>query len=313
MADAGLHISISAEELFKIGGLSITNSILSSLIISAILIIFAIIVRSKLTNTSHPTGWQNFAEWIIESLYNLVHSVTNDEKKTKLFFPWVATFFLFILLNNWVSLLPGVGTIGLLKEEEAQTQTQSSQVINKVKLTPSVYALEADKDINQDRQPITKTNSQEHESIPDEKLDINEEHGKKTTIFVPLFRAGTADLNTTIALAFLSVILTQIFGISHQGMKYFKKFINFSNPILFFVGILEAISEVAKIISFAFRLFGNIFAGEVLLMVTAFLIPLFIPLPFYGLEVFVGLIQALVFVMLSLIFFNMATQSQDMH
>lgn len=126
-------------------------------------------------------------------------------------------------------------------------------------------------------------------------------------VFVPYLRAGTADLNTTLALAIISVLLTQIYGVSFQKLRYFSKFIDLSNPINFFVGLLEMVLELAKVMSFAFRLFGNIFAGEVLLAVMTFLIPLVVPMPFYGLEIFVGFIQALVFSMLSLVFFNMAT------
>lgn len=126
-------------------------------------------------------------------------------------------------------------------------------------------------------------------------------------IFVPLFRAGTADLNTTLALALFAMIVIQFAGFRTLGAEYLKKFINFSNPINFFVGILEIISEFSKIISFAFRLFGNIFAGEVLLTVIAFLVPVFVPIPFMGLELFVGFIQALVFSMLTAVFLSLAT------
>lgn len=136
------------------------------------------------------------------------------------------------------------------------------------------------------------------------------EHGK---VLVPLLRAGTADLNLTFALAIIAVISVQFFGFRFLKADYFKKFFNFKSPIDFFIGILELISELAKIISFAFRLFGNIFAGEVLLMVIAFLIPYFAPLPFYGLEIFVGLIQAFVFTMLTVVFLNVATISHQEH
>lgn len=125
--------------------------------------------------------------------------------------------------------------------------------------------------------------------------------------FVPLLRGGTADLNITLGTAIVAVFMVQVFGYRSLGMKYFKKFINFSNPINFFVGFLELISEFAKIMSFSFRLFGNIFAGEVLLAVIAFLLPIFAPLPFIGLEIFVGFIQALVFATLTLVFVNIAT------
>ena len=134
-------------------------------------------------------------------------------------------------------------------------------------------------------------------------------HGEKE--FIPLFRSPSADLNTTLALALISVTFIQIYGVKWQGPKYFSKFVNFSSPINFYVGILELISEIAKIISFSFRLFGNIFAGEVLLLVIAFLIPVVAPGPFLLLEIFVGFIQAFVFSILTLVFLNVATTKHD--
>ena len=111
------------------------------------------------------------------------------------------------------------------------------------------------------------------------------EHGGKE---VPLFRSPAADLNFTLAFAVISVVITNIIGMSACGVfNYLGKYINFKGPIDFFVGILEAVSEVAKIISLTFRLFGNVFAGEVLLTIICFLAPYFIPLPFMFLEIFV--------------------------
>jgi F-type H+-transporting ATPase subunit a len=126
---------------------------------------------------------------------------------------------------------------------------------------------------------------------------------------VPILRAPSTDLNFTLALAIISVFTIQWFGIKKLGGSYIKKFINFSSPAGFFVGILEIISEISRIISFAFRLFGNIFAGEVLLTVIAFILPVQLlvgQLPFIGLEIFVGLVQALVFSMLTAVFLNVA-------
>lgn len=129
---------------------------------------------------------------------------------------------------------------------------------------------------------------------------------------VPLFRGPTADLNTTFALAILSVGATQYFSIKYLGLKgHLKKYFNISNPIYLFVGFLEIISLFSKVLSFSFRLFGNIFAGEVLLSVIAFLIPVFAGLPFLMLEVFIGFIQALVFTMLSLVFMSVETVSHE--
>lgn len=124
---------------------------------------------------------------------------------------------------------------------------------------------------------------------------------------VPLLRAGTADLNTTLTFGFLSIFMVQFYSVRYLGWgKYLKKFFNFANPIKAFVGILELISEISKAISFSFRLFGNIFAGEVLLTVIAFLVPVLASFPFLLFEFFVGFIQALVFSMLSSIFISVA-------
>lgn len=295
MASTGLHISISAEPIAHVGGLAITNSMFTSLIVSGLLIGFALLVRSKLTNTRKPTGIQNFAEWIIEALHGLIYSTTGDLKKTRIFLPFIVSFFLFIILNNWIGLLPGVGTITVNAPESPHEISEVSQGESGL---IDVYA----SDEVVEAQALTTETTETTES--------EDHHGP---VKVPILRPGSADLNTTIALALISVILTQVFGVQFQHLGYFKKFINFSNPIMFFVGILELISEFAKIISFAFRLFGNIFAGEVLLVVMGALIPIIVPMPFYGLELFVGFIQALVFSMLSLVFFNMATDSHESH
>jgi len=126
-------------------------------------------------------------------------------------------------------------------------------------------------------------------------------------LFVPLFRSAASDLNFTLALAISAVILINLAGITAIGIKgYISKFFSFKGPVEFFVGILELISEIAKMISFAFRLFGNVFAGEVLLVITGFLVPFFIPVPFLMLEIFVGFVQALVFAMLTMVFISIA-------
>lgn len=130
-------------------------------------------------------------------------------------------------------------------------------------------------------------------------------HGKE--VFIPILRGPTADINTTLALGLIAMIMVQVYGFKFQGLHYLKKFFDFSNPINAFVGILELVSDLSKVISFTFRLFGNIFAGEVLISVMTFLVPVVAPMPFYALELFVGVIQGLVFLMLSTVFMNMAT------
>lgn len=127
-------------------------------------------------------------------------------------------------------------------------------------------------------------------------------------LLVPLFRSAGSDLNFTLALGAMAVILVNVFGAAAIGISaHLKNFFSFKGPIDFFVGILELLSEGAKVVSFSFRLFGNIMAGEVLLVIISFLIPYGAPIPFLGLEIFVGFIQALVFAMLTMVFIAIAT------
>lgn len=133
------------------------------------------------------------------------------------------------------------------------------------------------------------------------------EHGE---ILVPFFRSAMSDLNFTLIMAIIAVATIQVFGVMALGFfKYAGKFLvnPFRDPIGSFIGFLELFSEIAKMISFSFRLFGNIFAGEVLLMIVSFLAPYGAPLPFLGLEIFVGLVQGVVFATLTLVFIQIAT------
>ncbi len=143
-------------------------------------------------------------------------------------------------------------------------------------------------------------------------------HGEAT--IVPIVRAPTSDLNTTIALALCSVVYVQYLAIKYRGAKkYLGTFFNFSSPIYFMVGLLELLSEILRVISYSFRLFGNVFAGEVLiailLFLTATLAPILpvLPLPFYGLEMFVGVVQAIVFCFLTIVFAGIATADHGDH
>lgn len=238
-----MHISLAAEKIFNIGPLSITNSMINTYAVMALLIFLTFSINIK----TIPNRLQSLIEMVLEMILNLVESIASSNARK--IFPFVVTFFIFILSSNWLGLLPGVGTIGLKEEEK----------------------------------------------------------------FIPLFRAATADLNTTLALAIVAMIAVQIYGFKSLGISYSKKFFNFSNPIMIFVGFLELISEFSKIISFGFRLYGNIFAGEVLMGVIAFLIPVIAPTPFYFLEIFVGFIQALVFTLLLTVFLTGASAHEEVN
>ncbi len=313
MAATGLHISISAETIFHVGPLAVSNSILISFIVTVLLLSFGFAVRSQLRTSGRPSGIQNFAEFIIEALMGLVESVTGSARKTRIFLPLIVSFFLVILLNNWLGLVPGVGTIGFYETAGEEKEISFSTA----PLTVPVEQVHASTELEVVEEPTHETATEvdaAEASLEPHEAETTESHEEAAhRVFVPFFRAGTADLNTTIALAIVSVFMTQVFGFQFLKFSYFKKYINFSSPINFFVGLLETVLEFAKIMSFAFRLFGNIFAGEVLLTVITFLVPVIVPMPFYGLEIVVGVIQALVFSMLSVVFFNMATLSHDEH
>lgn len=243
---AKIHVSISAEPIFHLGSLEITNAMLTGVAVAVLLSGFAYWLQKHLKETKRITTVQNIVEMAIEAFYSLMVSVAG-ENKAKQFFPIIATLFFYILFSNWIGLLPGVGTIGF-------------------------SAMRNDKET-----------------------------------FAPLVRPPSADLNATLGLALFSVIGAQVVGIRYLHLSYFKRFFDFSGPGKFIMGLLELTSELSRVISFAFRLFGNIFAGEVLLVVSLTLLPFLAPLPFLGLEIFVGAIQALVFAVLTLVFWNMAT------
>ena len=253
MEQALIKPSFTPEAIATIGSFPITNSLLVTLFISSLIIFGALLLKKKI-KSSRPNGFQNMIEMVFEGLLDLIDGVTGNREQTRKFFPLVATIFIFVILINWIEIVPGLGTIGV------------------------------------------------------EQLH----HGEK--ILAPFIRSASADLNLTLMLSLVAVMAAQFMGITALGIKKYagKFFVSpFKKPYFVgtFVGVLEIISEFAKIISFSFRLFGNIFAGEVLLTVMLILVPLFIPLPFLFLEIFVGFIQALVFAMLTLVFMKMATEA----
>ena len=146
-------------------------------------------------------------------------------------------------------------------------------------------------------------------------IGLNEEHAGRI-IMVPFLRGPAADLNMTVALSLVSEFSVQIFGILALGVRgYVSKFLvaPWKKPYAIgtIVGLLELIGEFAKILSFSFRLFGNVFAGEVLLTVMLSLVPYLIPLPFLILEVFVSVVQAAVFSLLTIVFLKMAVTGHE--
>ncbi len=297
------HISIAPEPLTKVGGVKITNTMLTSWII-VVLIAFGILFITTRKWTIVPGGVQNFVEAVVEAFYNLVTGIAGEEKGRR-FFPVVATIFFFVLVSNWLSLTPVFNVIGFQSEPE-----ETGFVMNKTDIGPFHFATV----------PFSSLSTLSADSISESDSNAAEHHdkaiadGKFVGELIPLLRGINTDLNTPLAIAIWSAIFVEFWGISALGFfKYGKKFINFGGPIDFFVGILELISELVRLVSFTFRLFGNMFAGEVVILMFTFLTPLILTLPFYGLELFVGVIQAFIFASLTLVFAVMATQSHDAH
>jgi len=260
--------TLFAEPIYQVGGFSITNSLFNSWLVVIIIIAVAWSFKKKIRLV--PKGFQNALELAVEWFLGIFDSVTGSRAKSIKFFPLVFSFFIFILLSNWMGLLPGVGSIGQV---------------------------------------------------------VTEGHEK---VFIPFFRGGTADLNTTLALAIIGVVASHAFGVAALGAwNYLNKFINFKafleipkkirkdpavlivNPIKAFVGLIEIVGELAKVASLSFRLFGNIFAGEVLLASMSALLAFGLPIPFMFLEVIVGTIQALIFSMLILAYLTMSTGAEE--
>lgn len=294
-----LHISLAAERLWTLLGFSITNSLLTAWLVMGLLTAFAVYATRNMKMV--PGNAQLIAESIVGGLYDFFSAIAG--KHIAQFFPLLATLFLFILTANWVGLLPGVGTIGYFRTE-AQAEAVAPAPEAKAGAGTPVSAV-APSDHSAPQPEPTAVHGTEPEAGASATVEqAAEGHGK--TEFVPLLRAATADLNMTFALALVSIFSMQYFGFRNLGLHYSQRFLNFKNPIMFSVGILELASDISKVVSFAFRLFGNIFAGEVLLAVLAFLMPFVIPLPFLLMELFVGVVQALVFSMLSAAFFNVA-------
>ncbi len=297
------EISIPAEEVFTLFGFPITNTLVSAWFTMLLLIVVSWLITRKMKTV--PGRWQSLLEMLIEGFYNLVEGTAGPQWTPK-FFPIVMTIFLFVITASWLGLTPLFGSWGALHHAEPG----EGHAVQWIGEGHSVGILVKD-----------------GATVESAEAAGEEEHGEGY-ILAPMFRAATTDMNFTVALALVSVLLTQYFGVRALGPGYFGKFIGvggiikaFTKPGLgcggrigaflmgiidVFIGGVETISEIGKIISFSFRLFGNIFAGEVLLGVMAFLIPYIISLPFFGLELFVGVVQALVFMMLTVAFFVVA-------
>ena len=300
------HIQLPAEPITSgtlFADFKITNTMVTTWLAVLVLLAMSFLATRRLKDV--PTGMQNFFELIVEGFLSLAESVAGPGKARK-FLPLVLTIFLFIVTANWMGILPGFGTIGRIESVEEvvhHLQEGDEEVdLNDVRL----QVFDGDGSFG-----IVPFGSVEDEITAQEFEEHGVEAGQQAGLLVPFLRSANTDVNTTLAIALVAMIMVHFWGFTTLGFfGHLGKFLNFkAGPIGLFVGILEAISEVARVISFTFRLFGNIFAGEVLLVAMAFLLPLVGIIPFLGLELFVGVIQAFIFSMLTLVFASMATVS----
>ena len=268
------------ENLFGLGPFYLVNT-LPTLVLT-ILIVLALVyfTNRSLTQSAKtdlvPRGIGNAMEAILEMLYNLTEGSAG--KWAKLIFPWFATIMIYVLLANLLKLIPGFESIGVLHHAHGEGHAKEL-------LAGKWYLFTAD---------------------------------KGEYILAPFFRGISVDLNFTASLALISVVMIQVIGFRAQGLGYLSKFFNtrrmfkvpFFGAMDFLVGLLELISELSKILSFAFRLFGNMFAGIVLVAIVAGLLGKISILPAMVMmfELFVGVIQAFVFGMLTMVFMAQATQ-----
>jgi F-type H+-transporting ATPase subunit a len=293
------HVALSGEPIFSRGPGWLTNSIVTTLVVDIVIILLALLATARMKLI--PSGWQNFMEMVLEYLYGLAEGIAGRDARK--FFPWVATIFLLVIVSNWSGLIPGVGSI-YIEHDAAAPGEEPGQEGEHARLLDGQLAM-ADGAL-----VLVQPSAFEAAPAAAVEAQAEAEHGKK----VPLFRAPSADLNLTFALALTVMTMVQVWGVRALGGGYFRKFWNtsgqgFMKGINIFVGFLELISEFSRVLAFGFRLFGNIFAGEIVLATMAFLIAFLLPIPFYVLELFVGFVQALVFMMLALVFFTMATIS----
>lgn len=313
----------------------VTNTTVTTIVAFSIvtLIVLSLRARSR-TADEVPTGFYNFFEMVIESGFNFATNLSGS-KRAKDFFPLFMTLILYILVANWIELVPGVDSIGFyewiphLAAEKAVNKAEllaedAGQTLSEEELHHIEHEAEELSDkLNEGGYRVdpfvikAPDNGIEGDIDPDDPRAGRDPENADWAV-VAFLRAPATDLNFTLALALVTMVLVQYYGFKYLGIGYLKKFFPWDsgtdaiskNPIKaidWAVGILELVGELSRIISFSFRLLGNIFAGQILLFVIAFLVPA-ISVVFFGLEFFVGLIQAVVFGLLALMFMSGASE-----
>ena len=331
-------IVVAPEHVFDIGPIAVTNTMFTSWLVVLVLILIGVVTKSGLKLV--PSGFAGAVEAAVEAFLGIVISVAG-EKNGRRFFPLVATIFFFVLASNYFGLLP-LNWVGKPEPGHGATQVvfQQASGIAYIPLKPqSVYTNKGEAPILPAgfdahggghatpadskapaappahkgavigvTEPVVSSNPAGVMAAPVAAADVPAA-GAFSGALSPYIRSVNTDINAPLAIAIFSFIFVEFWGLQSLGPGYLKKFFAVSalkkgpmGIIDIFVGILEFVSELSRMVSFTFRLFGNVFAGEVLLMMMTFLVPFLLVDVFYGLELFVGLIQAFVFAILTLVF-----------
>ncbi len=291
-------VIMAAEPIgLHIGNFQITNSMLATLLADLVLILIALgAYRFVKSGKLIPQGFYNAFEAIFEFLWNSVEGSAG--KWARKIFPVTATIFLLIFVANMVKMIPGFESIGLVEQSPTGSGYAPVTLFHIGKL--EVVTIDKTK-------PVTAEAAAEG--------SVSEGTSCTACVVIPFLRGSATDLNFPLALAVVTVLLTQVFGVWAVGPGYFSKFFQFKQLVSggifglinFLVGFLELILELAKLLSFTFRLFGNIFAGVLLLSIIGALIAVVLPPGLYLFEMFFGTIQAYVFFLLATVFISSAT------
>ena len=314
-------------------GFGITNSMLSSWLTTVVLIGIFVIAASR--KKLIPGRLQGAIELIIESLLSFVEGVAGRAMARR-FFPIIATIFLFVLFNAWMGLLPIYPSLGFDSSPQANAEfVAEAKEEEELELHGVVASLSSGALVLEDGTSFvidghTKIEDTLHageESVGEKvKVEAVKSHGgilmaekieEGKAPRIDLLRPAGTDVNMPLALAIVAFIFIEFWGLRSLGFSYLGKFFRFgtlirgpsrllNGPIDIFVGMLEGLSEVIRVVSFTFRLFGNMLAGKLLILVSAFLVPFVFSVPFYGLELLVGFIQAMIFAGLTLTFATVA-------
>lgn len=303
-------IIIHGEPLFSVGPLDVINTLFSAWVCIALLLVLVFFAIRKISMI--PSGFYNFFEAIIEVIYDFVTRMAG-EKNGRKFFPLIATFFIYIAFANWMGLTPVFNAIGMYVELHAEESEWHSEAIIFTDSGGMSLVMPGSEQIRLDDSHCPAGDDEGYDC---RRAVINEaaalhapEEDKKLGVLFPFLRPINTDLMTTLSFAVMSAIFVEYWGIRANGFfGYMSRFFTLKSPIATFVGLLEFVAELARLISFSARLFGNMLAGEILLFVMTFLVGLAAPIlvVVYGLELFVGAIQAFVFGTLTLVFAMLA-------